>query len=578
MLTQLRINHFAIIDALEARFERGFNVVTGETGTGKSILIDALHLLLGGRAQSDLVRTGHDECSVDGLVEPLDLPATNARLEAAGLPLCEDGQLILRRTVHREGRSKAWLNGAPATMGQLSSVVRGLVDISGQHEHTSLMDSEQHVGLVDLYAGLGPLLERYTQAWKKLSEAAAKLRSLQMNESQRMQRVDFLRFQVDEIGKLDPKPGEDEELKAERQKLASAGKLRDVTSDVEQLLYSRDGAVVEVASKAAGRIAKAAELDPALSPIADVLEAAAAQFEEAARDLGRYARQIDDDPRRLEAIDDRLDGIKKLARKHGGDVASIIARRDEMAAELSKLESHEKSTADAEAERKQALSAACALAAELTTERKKAGEKFAQAVVGRLASLEMAKTVFVVQVSPLGDAAEDALEGNGVRLNAKGQDQLEFLISPNPGEAPKPLQKVASGGELSRVMLAIKRVLAERDPVETYVFDEVDAGIGGATGETVGRMIREVSRERQVLCITHLPQIAAWADAHYVVEKGVQNGRTHSSLTRLTDDDGRRREVARMLSGHLTDASLQHAAELLHREEPAKPAKKRGAS
>lgn len=577
MLTQLRINHFAIIDALEARFERGFNVVTGETGTGKSILIDALHLLLGGRAQSDLVRTGHDECSVDGLVEPLDVPATNARLEAAGLPLCEDGQLVLRRTVHREGRSKAWLNGAPATMGQLASVVRGLVDISGQHEHTSLMDAEQHIGLVDLYAGLGPLLQRYAQAWKALSEAASKLRSLQMNEHQRAQRVDFLRFQLDEIDKLDPKLGEDEELKAERQKLAGAGRLREVTSEVESLLYSRDGAVVEVASKAADRVAKAAQLDPALAPLAEMLESAAAQFEEAARDLGRYARQIDDDPGRLEAIDDRLDGLKKLTRKHGGDVAAVLRRRDEMRTELSRLESHEESMADAEAQRKKAFSAAVALAAELTKERKKAGVKFAEAVVERLSALEMAKTVFVVQVTPLSTAAEDALDGDGVRLNGTGQDQVEFLISPNPGEEPKPLQKVASGGELSRVMLAIKRVLAERDPVETYVFDEVDAGIGGATGETVGRMIREVSQERQVLCITHLPQIAAWADAHFVVEKGVVNGRTHSSLTRLRDEDDRRREVARMLSGHLTDASLQHAAELLRREEPAKPAKKRTA-
>lgn len=577
MLTQLRISHFAIIDALEANFERGFNVVTGETGAGKSILIDALHLLLGGRAQSELVRTGHDECSVDGLVEPLDLAATNARLEAAGLPACEDGQLVLRRTVHREGRSKAWLNGAPATMSQLASVVRGLVDISGQHEHTSLMDADGHIALVDLYAGLSPVLERYAQAWKALGEANATLRGLQLNEAQRTQRVDFLRFQLDEIDKVSPKAGEDEALQAERQKLASAGKLRDATSEAEQLLYAKDGAVVALATKAADRITKASALDPALAPLAESLRAAAVQLEEAARDLGRYARSVDDDPGRLDAIEERLEALKRLVRKHGGDVTAVLARREAMAAELSRLEDHEVSMADAQARQKKAVAAARVIAEELTQARKKAGVEFAKAVVERLATLEMKKTVFVVQVSPLG-ASENAIDGDGVRLDARGQDAVEFLISPNPGEEPKPLQKIASGGELSRVMLAIKRVLAERDPVETYVFDEVDAGIGGATGETVGRMIREVSGERQVLCITHLPQIAACADAHYVVEKGVrEDGRTHSSLTRLEEGEARRREIARMLSGHLTEASLQHAAELLQRDEPPKPSKRRKA-
>lgn len=574
MLTELRINHFAIIDALRARFSPGFNVVTGETGAGKSILIDALHLLLGGRAQSELVRTGYDECSVEGLVEPIDVSAVNARLEAAGLPACEDGQLVLRRTVHREGRSKAWLNGSPATMGQLASVVRGLVDISGQHEHTSLMDPALHLGLVDVYAGLSPLLDEYASAWKTLSQAARHLRSLQTNEEERARRVDFLRFQLDEIDKLDPKAGEEEALQEERKKLANAGKLRDATAEAERLLYSQDGAVVELSERASALVQKAATLDAALAPLADALQSAATQLEEAARDLGRYARGVDDDPSRLEAVDDRLDLIKRLSRKHGGSLSALIERRDAMAKELFELERHEESLSEAESARKKALEAARKLAVELTRKRREAGVRFAEEVVQRLGALEMKKTVFVVDIRPLAADAEDALEGGGVRLCAKGADDIEFLISPNPGEEPKPLQKIASGGELSRVMLAIKRVLALRDPVETYVFDEVDAGIGGATGETVGQMIREVSTERQVLCITHLPQIAAWADAHYVVEKGVLDGRTHSSLTLLEGDEARRREVARMLSGHLTDASLEHAAELLHRN--ARPAANAG--
>jgi DNA repair protein RecN (Recombination protein N) len=563
MLSTLRIAHFAIIDQLEVRFTPGFNVVTGETGAGKSILIDALHLLLGGRAQADLVRTGFDECSVEGEFEPLDAPLLDARLDAAGLPACEDGRLVVRRTVHREGRSRAWVNGGACNMGQLGSVMRGLVDISGQHEHTSLLDAAGHLGLLDLFAGLAPDLAAYRVTFAQLAEADRALRALQLNEAERARRVDYLQFQLDEIDKVDPRPGEEDELRVERQRLASAGKLRDATAGAEAMLYSKDSSAAELAGRAADEVERAAALDPALAPIAEALRSAVGQLEDAARDLGRYARGVDDDPRRLDDLDERLDALKKLCRKHGGDVAQVLARRDAMRTELSSLTGHEEAVAAAEAALGAALVEARKLAQALSAKRKAAAREFAKATVARLADLEMKKTVFEVRVSAPGAEAEGAIDADGGRLTQDGQDAVEFLLSPNPGEEPKPLARIASGGELSRVMLAIKRVLAQRDPVETYVFDEVDAGIGGTTGEVVGRMIREVARERQVLCITHLAQIAAWGEAHYTVAKSVKDGRTHSQVSRLDAGEPREREVARMLSGHITPASLEHARELL---------------
>lgn len=564
MLHTLRISHFAIIDALEVRFEAGFNVLTGETGAGKSILIDALHLILGGRAYADVVRTGHDEASVEALVEALDVPALDARLEAAGLPKCSDGQLLLRRSVHREGRSRAWINGALATASQLQHIARGLVDISSQHEHTSLLDPAQHLSFVDAYGGLGPQVAEYRAAYELLAESARRLEKLQLSEAERVRRVDFLRFQLDEIDKVDPQPDEDVQLAAERQKLASAGKLRAATGEAEGLLYSRDGSVVEQLSSAAQDLEKAAVLDPALKTLAETLRGSLDTLSDAARDLGRYMRSVQDDPARLAELDDRLEALKRLARKHGGDLAAVLKRREEMATELVGLERHEEQLAEAEAERAERLAAAKVLADELTKARTKAAQAFGEVVVARLADLEMQRTRFVVQLSVPGKD-DEGVATNGVKLTPRGQDVAEFLLSPNPGEEPRSLSRIASGGELSRVMLAIKRVMAERDPVETYVFDEVDAGIGGATGEVVGRMIREVARERQVLCITHLPQIAAYGQAHYTVAKSVKDGRTQSQVTRLDDGDARHREVARMLSGHVTAASLAHAQELVAR-------------
>jgi len=575
MLTLLRIARFAVIDELEVRFEPGMNVLTGETGAGKSILVNALHLLLGGRATADVVRTGHDECTVEALFEPSDPAAFDAGLDAAGLPPCADGQLVVRRAVHREGRSRAWVNGSPATASQLAQATSRLVDISSQHEHTSLLDESGHLDLLDAFAGLGTRREAYRTAWDALSAAGRLLTSLQTSEAERARRLDYVRFQLDELERADPRPGEDSALAEERTRLASAEKLREAASGAESLLYSRDGAAVELLDRAAGDLEKAAGADPALKPLADSLRESVVRVSDAARELGRYARALHADPARLEALDDRLDVLRRLARKHGGDLASVLRRRDEMRLEVSQLVSHEEHLAAAQADHARRLDEAGRLADALSSARTAAAGRFAAAVVEQLGALDMKRTVLEVRVEPLA-ASEGSVEAGGVRLDARGRDGVRFLFSPNPGEEPRPLARIASGGELSRAMLALKRVLARRDPVETWIFDEVDAGIGGATGEVVGRMLRDAAHDRQVLCITHLAQIAACAGTHFVVRKETRAGRTRTGLERLEGADERRRELARMLSGHVTDASLRHAGELVERGTPPRRASRRG--
>lgn len=563
MLKLLRITHLATIDSLEVAFDGGFNAITGETGAGKSILVDAVHLLLGGRAQADLVRSGFEECTVEGFFQPRELAAVQARLAESGLPPCEEGMLLVRRVVHREGRSRAQVNGAFVTAGQLAALTRGLVDVSSQHEQSGLLDRDHHLLLLDAHAGLDGKVADYRAAFDALGDAARRLRSLQVDEAERARRIDYLHFQLEEIDKVDPKADEEATLQSERQKLASAERLRSATSEAEGELYSRDDSVVERLSRSADAVEKAARFDPSLEPHVHTLRSALAQVEEAARDLGRYARGVDDDPRRLEDIDDRLEALKRLTRKHGGDLAAVLERRDAMRAELATLQDHATHLADAEDEVERRREVAQRLADGLTEERRAASRIFSEEIVARLAELDMKHTLFEPVIEPML-AEGEALRGARGGLGPRGQDVVEFHFSPNPGESPKPLAKTASGGELSRVMLAIKRVLARRDPVETYVFDEVDAGIGGATAETLGRMLHEVARDRQVLCITHLAQVAAFADVHFSVSKDVSDGRTHSRLNRLEGGD-RERETARMLSGHLTEASLQHARELIAR-------------
>ena len=548
MLELLRVRAFAIIEELEVHFASGFNVLTGETGAGKSILVDALHLVLGGRAQADSVRTGAEEAEVQALFRPRDPAECDGRLQGLGLPAA-GGELVVRRTVQREGRSRAWVNGALATAAQLQAATRGLLDISGQHEHVGLLDAALHLDLLDAHAQLGELKARFADAFASLAAAEKARAQLDSDESQRAQRADWLRFQLDELEKAEPQPGEDEQLAQERRVLAAAEKLRAGAEEAEAVLAESQPA------KAARRLEEMAAIDPALRRLAETVRGAAAELDEAARELSRYAARAGGDPQRLEDLDERIEVLRRLARKHGGTLAAALQRRDQMKAELASLENHDEELARREAEVQRLAVAARALAEKLSEKRRAAAGTFSKAVAQELSALGMARSEISVRFNA---AAEGAIAGMG----PQGLETAELLLSPNPGEELRPLSRIASGGELSRVLLAVKRVLAESDPVDAYLFDEVDAGIGGATADAVGRALSAVARRRQVICITHLPQIAVFASKHLTVEKEVLKGRTHSRVAAV-DGDERVRELARLLSGKTTEVALEHARELL---------------
>jgi DNA repair protein RecN (Recombination protein N) len=561
MLTTLRIQNFAIVDQLEVSFRNGLTVLTGETGAGKSILVDALQLVLGGRAQSEFIRAGADEAVVEALFEGDDL---DERLERLGLPP-SGGELLVRRVFSRSGRGKVTINGALSTVALLAQVGKGLMDLSGQHEHVTLLDSASHLDLLDAFAGLAEDVAEYRELFARYQESARARDAAALDETERARKADYLAFQLKELDQLDPKPGEDESLAQERRRLASAERLRGLCEAAHEFVSAGEGGAVEQVGRAVSKLVDAHALDSRLDDVVKGLKAGLAEIEEASRSLARYLGNLHSEPERLAEVDDRLESLKRLSRKHGCDLSQLRDRADQMRAELDALTNHEARLAQLESELQQHRTEALEKARTLSKARHKAALGFAQAVRTELARLAMGQTRFEVQ---FGDNPDGVLLSSGI-------DAVELLIGPNPGEPLKPLAKIASGGELSRVLLATKRALAMADPVASYVFDEVDSGIGGAVAEAVGRMLREVATNRQLLCITHLPQIAAFADHHMVVRKEVQRGRTVSSVEAMNEPADRQRELARMLAGaEVSNVALEHAAHLLregHRDNSPAP-------
>ncbi len=570
MLTTLRISGFAIVDAVEVRFGLGLNVLTGETGAGKSILVNALHLVLGGRMSAEVLRDGADEAVVEALFElPYDHPVFS-RLAGVGVaapPPGEPAELLVRRVAQRGGRGRAYVNGVLVTASVLAEALRGVVDVSGQHEHVSLLDEATHLSLLDAFAGLDapaggapPLLTRYRETFGRLSALCRERDTLRSDEAERGRRADYLAFQLRELDAVDPQPGEDAALDAERRVLASAEKLREAAGLAEGLVYGEDGSASEQVGQAARALADAAALDPRLAGPLQLLRSAVIELTEAGRELGRYAETVGGDAERLQAIEDRLEALKALCRKHGGSLEAALRRRSEMAAELATLTGGGERLAALAPEIDAAGAEAATLAGVITRARQKAAKAFCAAVEAELAGLAMARCRLEVAFSP----PDGGVQAGGALLGPDGGERALYLLAPNPGETPRPLARIASGGELSRLLLAVKRTLARRDPVLTYVFDEVDSGIGGAVAEAMGRVLAEVAGGRQVICITHLPQIAAFADRHHRVSKRVAGGRTTSEVTLLAQSDDQRQEVARMMAGAtVTAAALEHAGALI---------------
>ncbi|AKF07833.1 DNA repair protein RecN [Sandaracinus amylolyticus] len=571
MLSVLRVRQLAIIDELEVVFGPGLNVLTGETGAGKSILVDALQLVLGGRGRPEMVRTGAPQAEVEALFDVGDDPVAIDRLRAAGIET-EGGELIVRRVVSAQGRTRAYVNGTMATQAQLAELAAGMADISSQHEHHTLVDPATHLGYLDAFGRLEGLRGEVGEAFRALEAADRALAEAQARVKGRGEREDVLRFQIKEIDDLSPRPGELAALAEERERLRYAEKLVTSAGAAEDAIYARDGAICEELSSLAARLSEAADIDARLAPMLAGIEAARAQLEEAARDLGQYARDVTMDPERLAEADERLHRLTRLAKKYAGNAGegaeeAILAQRDHLATELAELDSAEERIAELEAARAKALAKAGELAKALSKKRHDAASKLGTAISTELASLGMGGAKVSIHVARLEggrvDGARGELSVDGSRLSAGGIDRAEFLISPNKGEEARPLRKVASGGELSRAMLAIKRVLAGLGPAGLYVFDEVDTGVGGAVAEVIGRKLKEVARHHQVLCVTHLAPIAVYADRHFLVRKDVVGERTRSAILAL-DEGERLEEVARMLGGlNITKKTRDAAAELL---------------
>jgi DNA repair protein RecN (Recombination protein N) len=560
MLTCLRIRNVAVVDGLELELARGLNVVTGDTGAGKSILIDALGLVLGGRATAELVRTGAREAEVEALFDLEDAPEVRARLEAAGIDA--DDELVVRRVVRPGGRARAYVNGRLATAAELERLVAGLVDVTSQHEHHTLTDPARQLELLDAFGRLGEERAEVARAGAALSEAALALRDLEARARRRSEREELLRAHVAEIDAIGPQPGEDCALEEEQSRLRHAEVLARAAGGAEGALYAEDGSASETLGRVAQELWSAARFDARLGALAEAVDGARASVEDAARELGAYARAVALDPARLAEVEERHAAIKRLLRKHGGTIEAVRARRDEDARELAELEACDERLGELVQARDAAYARASEAARALSTGRGAAAKKLGRAVARELASLGMGGARVDVALSRLSPRAGE-LEVDGAYLGSTGIDKVELLFAPNPGEEARSLRRTASGGELSRALLSVKRVLAGLAPAGAYVFDEVDAGVGGAIAEVIGKKLRDVARHHQVLCITHLPQIAVFADAHFHVEKNVVRGRTRSEV-RALDADARVDEIARMLGGvKVTRTTRAAAAELL---------------
>jgi DNA repair protein RecN (Recombination protein N) len=553
MLTLLRVSGFALIDEVELSLGPGLTVITGETGAGKSILVEALGLLRGGRSRADLIRTGADEARVEAA---FDFPANSEMAQA----LAADGRdvgdgLVVRRAIARSGRGRIHLGGGLATVGDLAATVGRLCDITSQHDQQLLMDPESQLAIVDAFAGNAATLAEAKLAFAALSEARAALSAFDADAKSRSEREDLLRFQLAELEQADLKPGEDEDLRVERERCKGAEKFLAACTRGEDALYSGEDAAAGRIVAVAREIAALSALDPALAPVVESLQTAQAQVEDAAATLLRYAGKLRFEPERLGEIEERLFLIGRLLRKHGGSVESAISRREEMARELGELGSFEEGLASRRAAVAEAEKRMDELAGQLGEKRRKASRTLGKRIDETLRDLGLS-----------GAHVPIAVEDKGA-LAASGRDRVRFLFAPNPGEEPRPLDRIASGGELSRVMLAVTQALAREGQATTYVFDEVDAGVGGATAEVIGRKLRAIAQHKQVLVVTHLAQIAALADQHVKVTKEATKTRTTVRIALLSDGE-RKDEIARMLGGAtVTAQAAAHAEEMLRRSK-----------
>jgi DNA repair protein RecN (Recombination protein N) len=554
MLKELRIKNLAIIGDLSVGFSRGLNVLTGETGTGKSIVVDALGLALGDRAQSEMIRAGEKEASVQAYFDLED----NLTLPDIGIDVSEG--LVIRRTLSSSGKSRAFVNDSMVTLQTLAEIGKSLVDIHSQHEHQSLLKAEKQRELLDSYGRLQNEAETVAALFQEVQELKTTLAELETSGRERAHRLDLLRYQVNEIDTASLKAGEKETLEEERNILSNLTRLNELTETSYSLLYSSDNSCTEQLSAVLSRLREMHAIDASVEETLRTVEAARPLLEDAAIALRGQRERYNVDPDSLETLEDRLEQIRKLEKKYGEGVEEILEYRARAEAELKTLVSSDERLSSLSADLGSKEEALRQTAELLSDKRKKTARKIEALIISNLKDLAFGNPAFSIDLRR--EKGPDA----DYSINAHGMDHVEFLFSANPGEPMKPLAKIISGGELSRVMLALKSILAEVDNLPVLIFDEVDAGIGGRTAGSVGEKLLAIAGKHQLLCITHLPQIASLGDFHLKIEKKEKDKRVFVDVREIT---GRERldEIARMLSGTSTETSLKHAEELLGREK-----------
>lgn len=547
MLTSLKIENVAIIESAAIEFGCGLNVLTGETGAGKSIVIDSINAILGERTSRDIIRTGAQSAKVYAVFEDVNERVRNF-LDENGID-CEDGVLIINRTLSREGKNVCRINGAPVTVSMLREIGGELIDIHGQHDNQSLLSPEKHCGFVDSFAGNADLIADYREKYGRLCEIRSKLKKLTTDESSKSQRIDFLTYQIDELEKAEITIGERDELKARKSLINNSQKVIESLNIAYEALKA-DGAGIDMITDAESEIANASAYMEMLGEASEKITDIRYELEDIAETVRDAMTEVDFDPSELEDIDERLDLLYRLSKKYGDTEEEMLEYLEKARAELDNIAFSEERVKELQKQKKEALAETETAACKLTESRKTAGEKLSNAICSELEFLDMPNVRFVVKCSDIG-------------LTENGKDEIEFLISANAGEEPKPLAKIASGGELSRIMLAIKNVLAETDGVDTMIFDEIDTGVSGRAAQKIAMKLRSASKGRQVICVTHLAQIAAQGDVHLYISKSVSDGKTYTNIKSLIEEE-RVAEIARIMGGmEITKLQLESAREML---------------
>ena len=565
MLKELSIRNFAIIDDLHIHFQPGLTVLTGETGAGKSIVINAVNLILGSRASTEMIRTGTDAAELEALFDIRPDSAPGRAAAEMGYDLAEG--LLVRRVISRAEGNRVYINGRLATLQVLSAVTESLASISGQHAHQGLLKEDHHLLILDQFGGLMPQRTAVAALYHDILPQLKHLKDLSERQTRQAQMTELLKFQCQEIQAAGIQPGEDRELEQERLRLKNAGVLYEAVNAGIEALYSGSGSALERLTEVRRSLEKMGRIDPLLNSQSEACAEVGYRLEDLVEGLRAYLKSVEFHEGRLEAVEARLDQLNRLKRKYGGSLEAVFEKQAQSAAELAGIETIGSDIEAAKARLNDLHAQLAQHAGLLSKNRQHAAHRFQAEVAAELATLKMKGTEFGVRLTspPADPQAEPYLMVNACAVSDSGIDRAVFTIAPNVGEALKPLAAIASGGELSRVVLALKSILAHSESVATIVFDEVDAGIGGAVAEVVGRKLAELARHHQVICITHLPQIAKFGSHHFRISKQVADGRTRTSIHLLSADE-RTREVARMLGGEkITRVTLEHARELLRK-------------